>query len=89
MRIEQTADNANPESAADPYLGYGRINVSTALNGPVPASGQGGIVGQVVNSANQLPIGGVTVSVAGQAFTTDSTGLYRFYGIQVRARFMR
>jgi hypothetical protein len=81
MRIEQSADNANAGGGADPYLGYGRINVSSALNGTLRPATQGGITGQVINSTNGLPVSGVTISVAGQLYTSDNTGLYRFYGI--------
>jgi subtilisin family serine protease len=81
MRIEQSADNSNPGGAADRYLGYGRINMARALSGNLRPATQGGIVGQVVDAVYRGSLGNVVINVAGQTYTTDQTGFFRFYGL--------
>ena len=81
MRIEQSADNSNPGGAAGQYLGYGRINVASALSGTLRPATQGGITGQAVDPFNHFALANVTITVGGQTVTTDSSGLYRFYGL--------
>jgi thermitase len=81
MRIEQSADNSNPGGAAGQYLGFGRINVASALSGTLRPATQGGVTGQVVDPINQFALANVTITVGGQTYTTDSSGLYRFYGL--------
>jgi len=81
MRIEQSADNNNAGGIADQFLGYGRINVAKAISGPMRPTSQGGVTGQVVDAGTALPLVGITLSLAGQSFVTNSTGLFRFYGI--------
>ena len=81
MQVEASADNSNAGGASGQYLGYGRINFARAISGNLRAATQGGIVGQVVDAFSLMPVGNVTITVAGQTITTDFTGLYRINGV--------
>ena len=81
MRIENSSDNSNPGGSADQYLGYGRINVTSALTGHLRPATQGGIVGQVVDSSRYYGVSNITVTVGGQTILTDLSGMFRFYGL--------
>ncbi len=81
MRIEAAADNANSGGASGQYLGYGRVNFSRAIAGSLRPSTQGGITGQVIDANMQTAVYGAVLSIGGQTFTTDASGLFRFNGI--------
>jgi photosystem II stability/assembly factor-like uncharacterized protein len=48
---------------------------------PGPGTGTGTLTGTVVNTANNAPIAGATVSFSGGSTTTNASGVYQFTGV--------
>jgi hypothetical protein len=75
QRLEQSAATSVAGGAWSQSFGYGIINAYSAVGGLARATSTGGVVGQIVDSSgNTIP--GAQVSIAGQNFTTDGSGLY-------------
>ena len=75
QRIEQTAASSTVGGGWSQSFGYGIINAYNAIAGIARPATMGGVSGQVVDTFGNA-IAGAHISIGGQPFTTDSSGLF-------------
>ncbi|MGJ5817302.1 S8 family serine peptidase [Paludibaculum fermentans] len=80
QRIEMSADTTTLNGLWDLYMGFGRVNAFSALNGTLPVKSGGGLVGQIVDAAGNS-IASAAVGMGGLNGNTDANGLFRFANV--------
>ena len=75
QRIEQTAFTSASGGAWSSSFGYGIVNAYSAVAAGNRSTSTGGVVGQIIDPFGN-PAAGAQITVGGQSFNTDSSGLY-------------
>jgi thermitase len=76
--MQRSADGGTSKKW-NPLFGYGRINVSKAVEKTF-VNGKGGFYGQVVN--NKLPVSNARVKVGNVSYRTKSNGMFRIANLK-------